>query len=404
MSGAGVAAVPALPGEPAGEAPAVALRAHALRDGAETGGLWRWRRIEDSGADVARFAPQLDEDSGAKADANAHADEDHTHLAALRLIARGTPPGHAAPVGPFELEHALVARTCAVNGEALPPGRRVPLQSGDEVQVGLLRLGFVAPSGVEEWPALPASIGSSDARAMAQAGDAGATFAATGAWPFAIHDALADAPAAAGNTDPARHAGSAPDAAGAADAHSSDAVLGELHRRYHATLVDPAAMGSEAPWRPQAGRTGAGSGAAPDAFAALVHPAGPDESLHDLLATPDAMDALIARVDALGEGDLLGDEPALSVLHLFAPASAPRGASGHAEGFEALLGAAPAAAPHEALSSLTRREHHLPAADSALRLGSAARRESDGLPRDAANANPGTSPEGDPDASGVRHG
>jgi hypothetical protein len=374
---------------------AVALQVQALRDGAPAA-LRGWRRIEDSGAHAARFAPLPDQDAGANADADADADsgadidEDHVHLAALRLIAHGTPPGHSTPVGPFELEHALAARTCAVNGEPLPPGHRVPLRAGDEVQLGLLRLVFVAPRGVDDWPALPASVASADARAVEQSGDAAATFTAAGALPFGIHDALADAPVAADSSDPAHHAGDSPDAA---DAHAADAVLGELHRRYHATLVDPAAMGSQAPWRHEAVWSGPGIGPGPDAFEALIPPSGSDGSLHDLLAAPDAMDALIARADALGEGDLLGDERAESVLHLFAPASAHRGPAGREDGFEALLGTASAAAPHEALPGLTRREHHRPAADSALRLGGTSQRVGDDADTPAI-----------PDASEVRHG
>ncbi|MBP7564780.1 MAG: TagK domain-containing protein [Burkholderiaceae bacterium] len=385
----------------------MAWQEHPLRVGAVAGRLRAWRRIEDSGAQVARFVPQPGEDMGANVDTGADVgidvDEDHAHLAALRLIAHGTPPGHAVPVGPFELEHTLAGRICAVNGEPLPPGRRVPLQAGDEVQVGLLRLGFVAPREVEVWPALPASAADAKARAAAQGGDAAASFTGRGALPFGIHDALADAPTSADGADTARRAN---DAADAADTHAGDAVLGELHRRYHATLVDPAAMGSQAAWRNEAAWTGASIGPGPDAFEALIPSSGAERSLHDLLAAPDAMDALIARADALGEGDLLGDEPAESVLHLFAPASAPCGPAGQSDGFEALLGApSAAAAPHEALPGLTRREHHLPAADSALRLGGTARRDADGPRGDAADdAKPGARAEGERDASEARHG
>jgi hypothetical protein len=190
------------------------------------------------------------------------------------------------------------------------------------------------------------------------------TFGATAASNFGVRDAGADAPGVADGPSAARPAGDAQTSAG----DDGDTVLGELHRRYHATLIDPGAMGSEAPGRHDAAGTDAAVAPGARAFEALVSQSRPDDSLHDLLVAPEAMDTLIARADALGEGDLLRDERVESVLHLFAP-TAHRGLAGNDEEFEALMGTASATAPPDSLSSLTRREHHLTDADSALRLG-----------------------------------
>lgn len=339
---------------------------------------YRWRRIDISGSKIAQFVPEPHEVASEQAQGSRSAarapsalirsavlsdtvsDEDHVQLALLRLFAHGTPPGHGVPVGPFELQHSIIARTCAVNGNLTHEGRREPLQGGDEVQVGMLRLSFVAPQALDDWFA-PALQGVREA--PTRGADWVGACEVAGQLPFGIHDALADATPGADVRDLSERLAKK---SGAVEWDSEEAVLVELHQRYHVTLGDPAEMGAQTQWR-DGFWDGPDMGPVPDPLDALLEKAGGYASLHDMLAAPDTMNTLIARADALGEGDMLSDVRVESVLHLFAPPSVQGPRTGDDDGLAELMHRE-FAPPDKALSSLTRREHHMPAADSALRL------------------------------------
>lgn len=340
-------------------------------------GQYRWRRIEASVSQVAQFVTEAhhiasDREQAARlartpsalihseAAPDTSSNVDHVQLVLLCLFAHGTPPGHEVPVGPFELQHSIIERTCALNGRLMQAGQCEPLQAGDEVQVGMLRLKFVAPQAQDDWFASAVQqVRGAPVRGTNWAG-AGE---AAGPLHFGIHDALADAAPGADVCDLPESLTKEPSALGS---DGGDTLMVELHRRYHATLGDPAEMGAQTQWR-DAVWAGPDLGPGPDPLDALLEKAGGYSSLHDMLAAPDTMNKLIARADGLGEGDMLSDLQVESVLHLFAPSSAHGARTGN-ENWLAQLMRPEFAPPDKALSSLTQREHHIPAADSAMRL------------------------------------
>lgn len=311
------------------EASDVALLVQPLWHGQPVGECC-WRRIETAGSQVAQFVPEVCE-----AAPDASTNEDHAQLPLLRLFAHGTAPGHGAPVGPFELQNLISGRTCAVNGRLMQLGRREPLKDGDEVQVGMLRLSFVGPRVLEECLASTAQV------------LCGTHACESGLDVRAIPENLFKGSDTSGTGD-------------------EETEMFELHRRYHATLGDPAEVGAQVSWR-EAVWAGPAAGPGPDPLDALRQRSNGYASLHDMLTEPDSMNTLIARADALGEGDLLADVRVESVLHLFAPPSARAIQTGK-DSWLAELERPETGRSDQGLSSLTRREHHLPAADSALRL------------------------------------
>ncbi|WPB55354.1 TagK domain-containing protein [Xylophilus sp. GOD-11R] len=130
---------------------------------------------------------------------------------------------------------------------------------------------------------------------------------------------------------------------------TGDPFIDELHARYHALLSDPNALAT--PVVPQAdGRVAPAGLAVRDGLAAQAGDAHGPQSLHDWLVASPSMDRLLAASETLAHDPLLDEPPADDVLRLFAPAPERQNAR------------------PSSLASLTRREHHLPAADSALRL------------------------------------
>jgi predicted component of type VI protein secretion system len=232
--------------------------------------------------------------------------------------------------------------SCAVNRVPLLSGCDRTLQCGDEIEVGLIRLRVhiesmpnAAAASQADPPAQVAPEHTADRFDLATldvepAPDTPGDFIdliASVPWHLVEAQAGVDAPVAQ-TPDP----------------------LEALHAQYLEKLRNPLHVEEGTAWQ--------------DLLhgdrAALANPlqhwmqiAGTQTSVEEVLGQPSDIDAVMAQLDALGDSDVLAPPPFDNVLRLFAPDGVrhpgPRGIG-------------------QALPSLTRREHHSLAPDSAVPL------------------------------------
>jgi len=148
----------------------------------------------------------------------------------------------------------------------------------------------------------------------------------------------------------------APDAAAAAAEAGTDTATDELldvkgpdlmrrlHAQYLRAMRNPHEVEPVDEWHQELARAPGKSNALED----LTQRAIGFDSLYDILGHGGTIGTVLEGLDTLTHYDLLGAEPAVNVLRLFAPADLVMQASG--------------------LPGLTRREHHLLSADSAAHL------------------------------------
>lgn len=136
---------------------------------------------------------------------------------------------------------------------------------------------------------------------------------------------------------------------------AADVLLEALHQDYLRTLEDPQHPGGSVAWSLQTGDT---QGVLADEFERLKADASRGHGLYDLLAPPPEIDELMLGLDTgTSLDDFLASELPDSVLHLLAPAPHRRG-DGDGDLLEPF--------GHDPLPTLTRKEHHDLALDSAI--------------------------------------
>lgn len=317
---------------PAASAPALQCLAP---DGSVCGHFEWLPQPPSSGADLQQWLP------GAWRPAPAHsaapADADLLAVAHLRLY------GGAGSTAAW-LSHDNLERVCSLNGERLPAGQSMRVHSGDALEIGLLRLVLLLVA--EDAPAAPADQGPAEDLDLTQLADA-----------FG-HDITADIVDAAALqvSAPGTTAGGLLPMGGFEPTWQTpgQTELQHLQQRYFEVLSDPSllaqtdlgGLGTYVQGAGTAGRSG--------------HPLDAQSferkekyiNLFDMVAPGQSVDAIIRATDSLSDFDLLAAPLAEDVLHLFAP---PEHHALHTKA-------------HSPIASLTRREHHLAAADSALPL------------------------------------
>lgn len=121
-------------------------------------------------------------------------------------------------------------------------------------------------------------------------------------------------------------------------------LMRRLHAQYLRLMRNPHEVEPVGEWNPELARVPSRNNALED----LTQRAIGFDSLYDILGHGGTIGTVLEGLDTLTHCDLLGAEPGVNVLRLFAPADLLVQASG--------------------LPNLTRREHHLLSADSAAHL------------------------------------
>ena len=335
-------------------------------------------------------------------------DAQRTAMAQCRIgqaaRASGTAPSDA---GPWWVANGSAGLACTVNQQRVRPDETLGLNEGDVLELGLMR--FVVERcepGPTALPVSGAAIEASDATLLRQAGsaveaplhyndfeltnllqiertgnpvDAFTDPARSLASPQSIdthESAFSDIADVAWRLDAAApeavrgqgatslaassemlDAESAPRAVGTnePDAGGNDLPatraadpLQRLHAQYLRLMHNPHEVAPIDDWNPELARA---SGKASELEDLTLRAVGFD-SLYDILGQGGTIGTVLEGLDTLSDYELLGAEPGVDVLRLFAPAGLAMRESG--------------------LPGLTRREHHMLSADSAAHLEQAA--------------------------------
>jgi len=279
-------------------------------------------------------------------------DEQRAAMAQCRINPAGALPNGGAM---WWLTNGSATLVCVVNQQRVRQGETLRLNDGDALELGLMR--FVverceAAFAPEPIPALALA----PAPAPAPDNDFELTnlmlIGSTGHPVDARDNPFSDIVDMAYRLDVADVAPDTPKAQNGTDTIAGDELLDvkgpdlmrRLHAQYLRSMRNPNEVEAVDAWSPELARAPGKNTALED----LTQRAIGFDSLYDLLGHGGTIGTVLDGLDTLTHYDLLGAEPTVNVLRLFAPADLVVQGSG--------------------LPDLTRREHHMLSADSAAQL------------------------------------